>query len=73
MIDFDIDEALWNVSGLLYDVSQFWPANKFTHDEEEFYYQQWLNHGTCYLSNMIEDNPKAYNSDKAKFNRTIMI
>jgi hypothetical protein len=34
MLDFDVDEALWNVTGLLYDLSQFWPANKFTHDEE---------------------------------------
>jgi hypothetical protein len=34
-------------------MSEFWPAQKFTHDDEAFYAQQWLNHGTCYLMNMI--------------------
>lgn len=33
MMDFEIDEALWNVTGLLYDISQYWPAHKFTHDD----------------------------------------
>lgn len=30
-------------------------------------------HGSCYLMNMIEDNPNAYKYDKASFNRTIMV
>lgn len=53
MMDFDLDEALWNVSGLLYDISQYWPAHKFTHDDEDFYKKQWIIHGSCYLMNMI--------------------
>lgn len=73
MQDFDINEALWNSSGLLYDISVYWPADKFTHDEQDFYYQQWVNHGSCYLMNMIEDNPNAYKYDRAAFNRTIMV
>lgn len=73
MTDFDFDEALRNTTGLLYDISVYWPAHKFTHDDEAFYSQQWLNHGTCYLMNMIEDNPNAYKMDKVGFNRTIMV
>lgn len=53
-------------------MSQYWPAHKFSHDDEDFYAKQWLNHGTCYLMNMIEDNPSAYKMDKAGFNKTIM-
>ena len=36
-----------------------------------YYLQEWLRHGSCYLANMIEDNPRVYGLDPLQFNRTI--
>ena len=69
--NFNFENFLANNTKLMEKIDSFWSPYHFGEDST-FYKEEWVKHGMCYLMNMIEDNPKTYETDPAAFNRTIL-
>lgn len=77
MKSLDVKQTFKNDPKLLRDIETYWPSfkKKYYHrmpDVHWFYKHQWDHHGTCYLRNMIADNPSTYKANPSGFNQTIL-
>lgn len=70
--NFDVFELFKDDQQMLDDLKLYWPETGKNQSPGSFYEHEWENHGTCYVMNLIRNNPEyqsEWEADKQAFNK----